>query len=308
MKNINEQLGLLLFVIVIFHIHSAICKSEGGNMEHILIIAHRGVSSLAPENTLIAGQKVANIGADGWEIDVRMTKDGELVLLHDATLERTTDVRNKYPHRDDYKVESFTYSDLLMLSAGAWFVDLDPFGTIAAGKIAPEEILAYRSARIPLLDEALQLAKQHGLILIIEIKGRDHYTAGIPASYKAMVQRIVSAIRRFQAEHLVYLCSFDHDLVRYVAELAPEIKTGPIFGNLPINLISYLQHLDADFISIKWTLLNKELCTELARHGYKVFTWTVNDPEAMKELVQWKGITGIISDWPQELLKILPKR
>lgn len=105
----------------------------------ILNIAHRGARSLAPENTMLAARKAFEIGASGWELDVAMTSDHELVVIHDDTLERTSDAAQVFPDRDPWSVVDFSMAELRRLDFGAWFVRTDPFGQIAAGMISPAE-------------------------------------------------------------------------------------------------------------------------------------------------------------------------
>ncbi|MBC7109050.1 MAG: hypothetical protein H5T41_09775 [Methanomassiliicoccales archaeon] len=270
----------------------------------ILVIAHRGASSVAPENTLAAGRKAAELGADAWEIDVRMTKDGELVLLHDARLDRTTDVAQKYPHRKTL-LEEFTYTELLNLSAGSWFVEHDPFGTIKAGYVSSEEIESYKSEKIPTLADALKLSAELGLKVVIEIKGPEYFTFILPDTYKIMIEKVVSLICKYKLETMVYICSFDYNVIKYVTQIAHEINSGIILDKLPTNVVGYLRSLPISFVSIKWTLMNDELRAALAREGFKVFVWTVNDPSVMRDAVTWQCVSGVITDWPQNLLQVL---
>lgn len=86
-----------------------------------VIVSHRGASAYAPENTLAAIDKAAAMGFPWVENDVQRTKDGELVVLHDATLARTTDVERVYPHRSPWKVKDFTAAEIARLDAGSWF-------------------------------------------------------------------------------------------------------------------------------------------------------------------------------------------
>jgi glycerophosphoryl diester phosphodiesterase len=99
----------------------------------VLCIAHRGAASLAPENTLAAAHKALALGAGMWELDVSVTADGELVVLHGDSLARTTNVQAFFPQRSPWQISTFTLAEVRKLDAGSWFVDIDPFGTIAGG-------------------------------------------------------------------------------------------------------------------------------------------------------------------------------
>ena len=100
-----------------------------------LVIAHRGARSLAPENTLAAAQAALEMGADLWEFDIEVSRDGELVLLHDETLSRTTDAAARYPDRAPWRAADFTWEEIRALDAGSWFLREDPFGTLASGTV-----------------------------------------------------------------------------------------------------------------------------------------------------------------------------
>ncbi|MBW2561125.1 MAG: glycerophosphodiester phosphodiesterase, partial [Deltaproteobacteria bacterium] len=123
------------------------------------IIAHRGARSLAPENTLAAARRAREAGADLWETDVTVTKGGELVLLHDESLTRTTDVRDRFPNREPWHCSAFILREIRLLDAASWFEKADPFGQIAAGVVGKEDLSAYRGERIPTLREALQFTR-----------------------------------------------------------------------------------------------------------------------------------------------------
>src|SRR6056297_3325387 len=99
-------------------------------------IAHRGAGSIAPENTLIAARKAHALGADYWEFDVQLTGDHRLILMHDDTLERTTNVEEVFPNRTSYRVGNFTLEEIRTLDAGSWFVNDDPFGEVEKGNVS----------------------------------------------------------------------------------------------------------------------------------------------------------------------------
>ncbi len=128
-----------------------------------LLVAHRGAPMLAPENTLASAEKAAPLGLFGLEGDVRISRDGVLFLMHDDTLARTTNVAVVFPGREKENASIFTFSELHQLSAGEWFVDTDPFGTIAAGLVSPADVSRYRTEPVPTLAELLQVLKENKL-------------------------------------------------------------------------------------------------------------------------------------------------
>ena len=115
--------------------------------------------SLAPENTLAAARKALEIGADLWELDVAMTADGELFVVHDDTLERTSNVREVFPDRKPFSNYLFTLEEVKRLDFGSWFVSTDPFKQIAAGNVSAAEQESYRGEKAPTLREALAFTR-----------------------------------------------------------------------------------------------------------------------------------------------------
>ncbi|MBN2385956.1 MAG: hypothetical protein JXB85_02980 [Anaerolineales bacterium] len=134
------------------------------------LFAHRGASQLAPENTLAAMRRAADLGVYGLETDIIISRDGVLFLMHDSTLERTTDVERVLPARSGDPADSFTHAELILLDAGSWFVDRDPYGTIAVGTISRVEAASYRAEPIPTLDEVLQVVRENDLFFIYDLR------------------------------------------------------------------------------------------------------------------------------------------
>ena len=134
------------------------------------IIAHRGASRLAPENTIVAGELAVEHGAIGWEVDIRISVDGELFLMHDDTLTRTTNVEDIFLNRKNDRAETFTLSELRQLDAGSWFTDKDPYGTIAFGRISKEEGDNYKGIQIPTFEEILNFTRDNNFLIDLDIK------------------------------------------------------------------------------------------------------------------------------------------
>lgn len=134
-----------------------------------LIIAHRGASMLAPENTLAAARKAAALGADGLEVDIRISLDGVPFLMHDYGLERTTDVSRVFPSRKEDLPEGFTLAELKQLNAGEWFYLEDPYHTIADGFVSLEEAQTLRSETIPTLAEVLEFLQGNQMVFIFDL-------------------------------------------------------------------------------------------------------------------------------------------
>jgi glycerophosphoryl diester phosphodiesterase len=160
-----------------------------------LVIAHRGESAHAPEQTLAAFERAAALGADLIEVDVRRTRDGRLVLMHDANVARTTD--------GEGLVGTLTLAELRELDAGAWFGD------------------RFAGERIPTLEEAFDLAERDGVALCLEAKGES------PAEYESVACAVAREIAaRGRLEHDV-LASFDHGALGVAAHAVRGLRTAP---------------------------------------------------------------------------------
>jgi glycerophosphoinositol inositolphosphodiesterase len=149
------------------------------------LIAHRGASFLAPENTLTAMELAAALGAYGLESDVRLTSDGVPILLHDDTFERTTDVAVVFPGREKQPAESFSWVEVQQLNAGSWFIDRDPYGTLARGELAAS------TAQLADLDQARSIYAQAPEMILVH--STDYRSPPSPQDLLASGYRIVNA-------------------------------------------------------------------------------------------------------------------
>jgi glycerophosphoryl diester phosphodiesterase len=191
------------------------------------VIAHRGDSFHAPENSLEAARLGWKAGADAWELDVQLTCDGVAVVFHDEFLTGTTDVRRRYPYdprsKDDFRVSDFDWNEIQQLDAGSWFVEdhgasrsataLGTFGDITAGD---RERYRSGSIRVPSLREALALTAELDWLVNIEIKS-------FPESPPGLVEAVLQAIGETDTASRVLISSFDHhSLARIPALTAPD--------------------------------------------------------------------------------------
>ncbi|WP_245237043.1 glycerophosphodiester phosphodiesterase family protein, partial [Paenibacillus ihuae] len=166
-------------------------------MNSIINFAHRGASAVCPENTMAAFRKSLELGATGIETDVQMSSDGGLVLIHDESLNRTAGAEGYVKDR--------TLSQLLELNAGSWF--------------GPE----FKDERLPTLEELLDLLQKRDTVLNIELKN------GI-FMYPGMEEKVIAAVRDYGMSERVVLSSFNHYSLAYCKSLAPEIRTGILYG------------------------------------------------------------------------------
>lgn len=260
--------------------------------------AHRGASSLAPENTLAAGELAAQAGARAWEVDVCLSADKVPVLLHDDTLERTTDValRFGFASRKPWRVHAFTLAELRSLDAGSWFTRQDPFGQVAAGTaLAPEECAAQR---IPTLQEALQLSLEHGLALNIELK-EPLAEQGAQAG-RDLVLAVAAVVESLRAEELCLFSSFAPELLRLAREHAPDVPRALLLAKRRggvSEMLRALREVEAVALHPGRKLLALREIEQLRGEDVLVNVWTVDDADAMRELA--KAGAGVFTNFPQ---------
>lgn len=249
--------------------------------ERPTVIAHRGASAYAPENTLAAIDKAAELGIDWVENDVQRTKDGELVVLHDDNLQRTTDVEEVFPDRAPWKVRDFTAAEIARLDAGSWF--------------GP----AYAGARVPTLEQYVRRVEVHHQKLLLEIKNPDLYP-GIEGQTLKVLGNEGWLDRRHLSGRLI-VQSFSAGCVRAVHELKPGVKTGFLGTPTVADLPAYAAF--ADQINPSYGSLSTGYVSAVhaitGPHGkpMEVFTWTV-DTAATARLVAGYGVDGIITNKP----------
>lgn len=266
--------------------------------EKPLIWAHRGGRSLAAENTLGAVRKGYETGANGWEFDVQVTKDGEIILLHDLNLLRTTNARDVALFRNNPPLLPwrFTLEELRTLSADIFPLRrCNPQGDTPT--CVPNDGAIHPDNRIPTLTEALRLTDELGIFANIEIK--DMVNA-VPASLRIdIIERIHVAIRAEAMEERVMITSFNHQYVRGSKSLAPHIPTGALTEHTyKGDALGDAIAIGADAWHPSFRVLTRDLVQQAREAGLAVTPYTVNSPKAMKRFVEW-GVTGIVTDCPQ---------
>jgi len=266
-----------------------------------LNIAHRGARSLAPENTLAAARKGLEIGADLWELDVAMTVDGELVVLHDDTPARTSNVAAVFPARRSATVYEFTLAELRSLDFGSWFVEKDPFKQIAAGAVSQAEQQQYKGELIPTLREALVFTRDHNWRVNVEIKDASKTTADA-----TIVEKTVALITELGMIDRVLISSFNHQYIQKVKAIQPALLTAALVEKADSDPAALLRRTGAQAYNPAVSAIVPAAIRPLREQGFDVYIWTVNDEATLKTLVQ-AGVSGIFTDFPQLLKTILEK-
>jgi glycerophosphoryl diester phosphodiesterase len=249
-----------------------------------LVYAHRGGAALRPENTIVSFDYGLSLGADGLEFDVHLSRDGVVVVHHDATLERTTNATGP--------VSSLTADELAKVDAGHWFTPSD-----GRGKAAAEVEYPFRGQghAIPRLRQVL--LRYPGVPLIIELKAND----------PELAERVIEEVRAARATDRVAFGSFGWRVLRAARRLEPQIPTGASREEVrlalyrswvrwPLGNESY-REFQVPERSGPTRIVSRNFITHAHRAGMKVKVWTVNDPADMRRLLEW-GVDGLISDRP----------
>jgi glycerophosphoryl diester phosphodiesterase len=265
-----------------------------------LNIAHRGARSLASENTLLAAQKGLDLNADLWELDVALTYDGEIVLIHDDTLERTSNAKKVYPNKMPWNVHLFSLEELRQLDFGSWFVEEDPFKQIAAGAVSEAEQQAMHNIQIPTLREALDFTHANNWYVNVEIKDLSG-TRGDAV----IVEKVVALIEGLDMVDDVIISSFNHQYIIQVKKINPSIRTAALTDKVVLDPLALLEQTGADAFNPGVRYIGDEAVIRKVRDaGYDVYVWTVNDEKTMHRLID-AGVSGIFTDFPQLLDQVL---
>jgi len=239
-----------------------------------LIIGHRGASMHAPENTLAAFQLAMSQGADGIELDVKRCAGGEVVVMHDATVDRTTDGIGA--------VHELTLAQLRALNAGA-----------GAGE------------RVPTLDEVIELTAASANAFLINIEVTNYST---PAD--GLEQCVVDVLKRHNCARRILFSSFNPLSVKRLAGLMPDVPRGILYSHdMPIYLrdVWLAPFVPHEFRHPDYSYITPEYLAKLGAQGKRVNTWTVNTAEEIARVAQC-GVHGIIGDSPELMRKVLSEK
>ncbi len=231
------------------------------------VIAHRGASSYAPENTFAAFDLAIRMGARHIELDVEATRDGHIVVIHDDTVDRTTDGSGP--------VAGHTLETLQALDAGSWF----------GGEFASE--------RIPLFEEVLRRYKGRAHIHT-EIKGRSTYLS----------ERTADLVRQHGTVDQVTITSFQKARLEEIRRCAPQLTTGWLLGEVSDAAIAQARALGLQQICPRASTVTPELVSRLHAEGFVVRAWGVDTELVMRQVVQ-AGADGMTVNFPDKLIAYL---
>ncbi|MFJ8105212.1 glycerophosphodiester phosphodiesterase [Streptomyces sp. NPDC096132] len=276
--------ALLGTVALLLPVHDA----RAGIAARAAVIAHRGASALAPENTLDAVDEASALGILWVENDVQRTKDGELVVIHDDSLRRTTDVEEVFPDRAPWKVKDFTAAEIARLDAGSWFGD------------------TYTGARVPTLEQYVERVEHNHQKLLLEIKNPELYP-GIEQQTLKLLSNEGWLDRRHVTGRLI-VQSFSADSLRTVHALKPAVRTGLLGAPAKADLARYAGF--ADLINPSHTAVSRGYVDAVhalrGPHGQpmRVFVWTVDDAATARTVAGY-GVDGVITNKPDVVHRAL---
>ena len=243
------------------------------------VIAHRGFSGRAPENTLAAIQMAMDVGADMLEVDVTLSSDGHLMVIHDETLDRTAGGSGQ--------VLGSTFKYIRSLDAGSWFHP------------------RFKDQKVPTLEEVLELI-QGKMPVNVEIKGEavgDKIQGGI-------AEKVAETLDRFGMAEQTLVSSFEPRALDQLREIHPGIPKGSLYNRkvhkrrLPESITS---EVDAQSFHVHRWYFRRAMEKEARRLDLPVLVYTVNHPLVMKRMIR-RGVAGLFTDHPDRMIRLLQQR
>jgi glycerophosphoryl diester phosphodiesterase len=238
----------------------------------MLVIAHRGASGHAPENTLAAFRRAVALGASFIETDLHLSRDAHFVAIHDDTVNRTT---NGQGH-----VHDLTLADLRRLDTGSWF------GSEFSGE------------RIPMLEEILEFAKKNDVVFYLELK---------PTGAWGGEHALIGALRESGEIARTIVISFDAGIIAALRKIEPTLMTGLLFEGQIDQPLERAVEVGARQLAVRGDLVTPALIAEARKRDLQIVCWTVNQPAHMRMLIE-AGVDGIMSDYPDRLVAAQPKQ
>lgn len=233
------------------------------------VIAHRGASAYAPENTMPAFELAYNMGARGMELDVHLTRDGRIVVIHDDTVDRTSNGSGS--------VNELTYEELLRLDFSKGHED-------------------FNHVRIPLLEEVYDFASQTNMFVNVEVKENAFKDEFI------IIDKLFELEKRFNMSQNVSYSSFNHYILRDMKKKSSQTSTGILYFCGLVDVWEYASRINADAIHPYYgCLVDTDVISGCHERGIAVRTWTVDDKELISSLVN-TGVDSIITNKPDVAL------
>ena len=238
------------------------------------IWAHRGASGSAPENTIVAFKRAIDLGADGIELDIQLTKDDEIVVCHDEKIDRTSDGKGW--------LKDYTLEELRTFNFNQQFPEYGP-------------------QPIPTMREVLELIKPTNLVIDIELKTSVIY-------YEKLEEKIVELIKEYEMEDRVNYSSFNHYTCVHLHEVNPDAEVGFLYWDAPIGFPEYAKRYGANAINPVYANLYLMDTVEKAKeNNLKIYVWDVFTEEEMKACEEI-GVDAIITNYPELARNVYKER
>ncbi len=232
------------------------------------IYAHRGSSGTHPENTIAAFQEAARLPIQGVEFDVHLSKDDEIVVIHDEKIDRTSNGIGF--------VKDLTAAQLKAFDFGSWFSQ------------------DFKGQTIPTLREVLNVFANTTHHLNIELKS-DVFP------YPGMVEKVISIVEEMGLDTRVVLSSFDHEAIRSVKQLAPHLETAILFSEVLVEPLDYMNNIPANALHLYFQTAFRPSIQQVLKTGATIRTYTVNE-EKDAQMLKDIGVEGIFTDYPEKMI------
>ena len=241
-------------------------------MRNPWVIAHRGASGHAPENTISAFERAVQLGAGFIETDLHLTRDGRFVAIHDSVVDRTTNGHGA--------VHDFTLAELKKLDAGMWFDR------------------QFMGEQIPTLEDILDFARKHDVVFYLEVKFDSAW---------GMHRALVAALQEVQNFARTIVTSFDPGTLASIQKLDPSIMLGLIVEESTLDSVKAATEVGARQLCPRWDRVTEELVQTAHEADLHIATWTVNSADAMRAVIE-TGVDGVITDFPDRLRAVIEDR
>lgn len=236
----------------------------------MIVMAHRGYSGKAPENTMAAFELALEVGSDGLELDVHLTKDGDVVVIHDGTLNRTTNGTGR--------VGDYTMAELKELDAGSWF--------------SPE----FKGARLPSLRQVLDLIKDENVMLNVETK--------MALGFEQLNANVALLLDEYAMWERTIISSFNHYALVHFKTIRPQVRTGILYNCGLVDPWVYAKSIGASALHPSHQTIIPEIVAAAQQNGMMVNVWTVDQPADIERMKIAK-VDSIITNVPGRVQSLI---
>lgn len=254
-------------------------SGEALSGERPVFVAHRGYSTIAPDNSMSSFQAAADFGADMIELDVQMSKDGYIMVYHDFSME---------PLGGDKKevIADFTYEELRNMSIGNRFEEKN-------GTLSDCTYVGYANEKMPTLNDVMRLAKDNNIGVNIEIKSISDVAEYTDEEISWFIDEIIRIVEENDMADATIISSFNYNYIKEIEEKYPKYET--YFLTNILNMEAFEGDFVGDGIAIYYGCLQDDTIERMHNIGKKVYIWTVDNYAMMKKITAM-GVDGIISD------------